>query len=169
MVEKQINEEFVSTHLQTVLTPDKCEAGAKFQQEAGDVPRQGLLDVALLRVLCQVEKVKDVRILERLAGEVGLRWRQSLPRRSAGLARPEYGLKVRDGASGSGVRARLGQQGWGARVVDQLARDLHLGFAHQPGETEREKSCGDAREHPAYQQFADHDGLRASGRGSIDA
>lgn len=54
MVEEQINKEFVSADFEPVLTCDKREASARFQQKPRNVPRQCLLDVALLRVLSQM-------------------------------------------------------------------------------------------------------------------
>jgi hypothetical protein len=70
MVEKQIDEKFVATHLQSELASDERKAGAKFHEEAPDVLRQCTLDVALLGVFCQTEKIEYVRILQGIASEV---------------------------------------------------------------------------------------------------
>ena len=63
VVEEQVDEEFVASHLQPILAPNKGEAGPKLQQEAGDVTDQGELDIALLRFISQAKKVEMIRVL----------------------------------------------------------------------------------------------------------
>jgi len=94
MVKEEINKEFIAADVQPVLAPDKRNAGARFKQEPRDVPRQRLLDVALLSVLRQVQKVENVWVFQRIPSKVGLGWRESF-------------LKIGDGASSSGVCASL--------------------------------------------------------------
>ncbi|HEY1215514.1 MAG TPA: hypothetical protein VGE93_17930 [Bryobacteraceae bacterium] len=75
MVEKQID---VAAHIQPVLAPHERESGAQFEEETRDVLGERALDVAFLGVLGQAKEVEDIRILERVAREIGLRWRQAL-------------------------------------------------------------------------------------------
>ena len=66
MIEKQVDEELVTRHLEPELPADEGEAGAELQQEAGDVRDQPALDLALFGLVAEAEKVEQVRVFERL-------------------------------------------------------------------------------------------------------
>lgn len=71
MIEQQVDEELVATHVQQYLSADEGEARTQFEQEIGDVLYQCLFDVAFLRFLAQAEKIEAVRIFQRLRGQIG--------------------------------------------------------------------------------------------------
>ena len=103
MVKQQVDEKLVSGHFKPVLPSDECEASAKFEQKARDVSRQRMFDIPFLRALGQTQKVKIYGILERVAGKVGLRRRQTIGKIRDGIALtfPQRGFR-------SASRARCG-------------------------------------------------------------
>ncbi|MNI70254.1 hypothetical protein D3C73_1260560 [compost metagenome] len=76
VIEQQVDEELVTTNIQQHLLADEGKACAQFQQELGDMLDQSVFDLTLLRIKRQAEEVEAVRIFQRLAGQVGLRFRQ---------------------------------------------------------------------------------------------
>ena len=66
MVEKQIDKELVAAaNFHSVLPPDECETGTKFEQEASDVASKHLFDIALLCIFGKPQKVENVWVLQR--------------------------------------------------------------------------------------------------------
>jgi len=51
----------------------KGKARTQLQQKIGDVLDQGALDITLMRIRSQAEKIKAIRIFEGLARQIGLR------------------------------------------------------------------------------------------------
>jgi hypothetical protein len=76
MIEEQVEREFFARHFQPVLSPDECEADAELDQEFLDVFEQSKLKFALPGAGVHREEVEDVRILQCLMCEIGLRRRQ---------------------------------------------------------------------------------------------
>lgn len=66
VVEQQINEELIATHIQENLLADERKTSAQLQHKVGDVFDQGIFYVALLRIQGQTEKIKTIRIFQRL-------------------------------------------------------------------------------------------------------
>jgi hypothetical protein len=73
MIEEQVEREFFARHFQPILSPDECKADAELDEEFLDVFEQSQLKFALARGGVEREEVEDVRIFERLPGEIGLR------------------------------------------------------------------------------------------------
>ncbi len=71
VVEEQIHLEFVTAHVQEHLPAHEGKAGAKFQQECGDMIDQSNFDLTLLRLVGEVQEVEPVRVFKRLASEIG--------------------------------------------------------------------------------------------------
>jgi len=61
VVEEQVREELVAAHLQADLAAHEGEADAHLHQRVADVEHHGPLDLALVRLLAEAEKVKYVR------------------------------------------------------------------------------------------------------------
>jgi hypothetical protein len=76
VIKKQVDEELVAGNLQPELPADKGKARAQFQQKARDVADQTVFDFPLVGVIAQAQEVKQVRVLERLAGQRRLGSRQ---------------------------------------------------------------------------------------------
>jgi hypothetical protein len=70
VIEKQINEKLVSADFEPILTADKCESRAQLQQKSGDVPHQGVFDVAFVGLVTKAEKIEQVWILQHLFGHL---------------------------------------------------------------------------------------------------
>jgi hypothetical protein len=52
---------------------EKSEPRPEFQEKPGDVPHEGVLDVALNGFLAEAEKLEHVGVLQGLDGELGVR------------------------------------------------------------------------------------------------
>ena len=74
VVEEQVDEELIPGDLQADLTPHEGETRPQFEQESGDVPDQGVFDVAFKGLVGEPEEVEVVGVLEDLGSEPGL-WR----------------------------------------------------------------------------------------------
>jgi hypothetical protein len=55
------------------LPPDESEAAAQFQQKAGDMPHQRVLDFALLRRVAQAQKVEQIGVFQRFVRQLRMR------------------------------------------------------------------------------------------------
>ena len=77
MVEQQIDVEVAVADVQVDLAADEGEALAEFQQEAFELMQEFGFQLPLVEGLFEREEVEDVRILEGLLHQVGLRRRQS--------------------------------------------------------------------------------------------
>ncbi len=77
VVEEQVDKELVAGHFQPELPPDKGKACPQFQQKAGDMANQTVLNLALVGIVAQTKEVKQVRVFQRLVGERGIRRWQS--------------------------------------------------------------------------------------------
>jgi hypothetical protein len=73
VVEEQIEEELLLADEKRLLAPIERESGAELEQELLDVVDQRLLQLALARILSQLEEVEDVGILHRLQRPLGIR------------------------------------------------------------------------------------------------
>ncbi len=76
MVEQQIDEKLVTTHIQQHLPADEGEASTQFQQKFSDVLDQRILDGTLTRFAAQAKKVEAIRVFQGFARQVRLRRRQ---------------------------------------------------------------------------------------------
>jgi len=76
VVEQQVEVEVLVAHIQAVLAADERESLAQFEQELLHVADKLRFEFALVERLGQREEVEDVRILERLLGQVRLRRRE---------------------------------------------------------------------------------------------
>ena len=72
-----MDEELIARQLQPKLPTDKREARTQFQQKTGDVTNQPALHFALICVDAQDEKIKQVRIFQRLLSQRRFSRRQS--------------------------------------------------------------------------------------------
>ena len=77
VMEKSGDEELIARCFQAKLPSDKREARTQFQQKTGDVTNQPALHFALMCVVAQVEKIKQVRIFQRLLSQRRFSRRQS--------------------------------------------------------------------------------------------
>src|SRR5262249_59038057 len=93
MVEEEIDVEVLASDVEVNLPADEGEANTELEEELLDVIDEGLLHLAFPCIVGDREEVEEVRILERLLSEVGLRGRQ------------------RAAAGGEGVSLPLGQAG----------------------------------------------------------
>lgn len=78
MVEKQINVKILLANLQMILPPHEGKALAKLEHEAGQVLDQGIFYGPFPGLLTQAQEVEDIRVFQALAGQVGIRNRQTL-------------------------------------------------------------------------------------------
>ena len=78
MVEQQVHVEVAVADLQEHLPADESESGPHLQQEALDVFHETLLELPFPARLGGAEEVEQVRILERLRGQIGVGRRQRL-------------------------------------------------------------------------------------------
>lgn len=78
MVEEQVEVVLLPPDLKRVLAADEGEAHAKFKEEVTDVRDERLVDLPFGGTGTEGEEVEDVRVLDRLPGEVELRGRQGL-------------------------------------------------------------------------------------------
>ncbi|GLK58251.1 hypothetical protein GCM10017624_04080 [Azotobacter vinelandii] len=68
--EQQVDEEFITAHIQQHLAADKGKTRPQLQQEFGDMFDQRMFDFPLLRFIGEAEKVKTIRVFQRFAGKV---------------------------------------------------------------------------------------------------
>ena len=101
--ELQVEEQEVEVEVLVVdhemhLTPDEREADAELQHEVAHVIEEPAFKIALLSIGAEGEEVEDVRILQRLLREIGVRWGQRHFEVRERLARTlvEAGLDLRD-------------------------------------------------------------------------
>lgn len=73
VIEKQIDEELLARYLETVLSADESEAGSELEQKSGNMPHQRVFDLSLLGLDPQPQEVEQLRVLQRLVREVGMR------------------------------------------------------------------------------------------------
>ena len=97
VVEQEVDVEVAVADFQVKLPADEGEALAEFQQEALKLVKEIRLQFPLVERLFQGEEVEDIRVLERLPGEVGLRSRQALLEVGDGLSLPAMGLRLDHG------------------------------------------------------------------------
>ena len=115
VVEQEVDVEVAIADFQVKLPADKGEALAEFRQEAFKLVKEIRLQLALVERLLQGEEVEDVRVLERLTGQVGLRSRQALDERPIGSWSHLETPSVKAGAMVSGgatkpIRAALAER-----------------------------------------------------------
>ena len=72
VIEKQVDEEFITPHVQQHLSAHECKAGTQFQQELGDMLDQRMLDGTLAGLAPEAQEIQAVRILQRFSGQVRL-------------------------------------------------------------------------------------------------
>jgi hypothetical protein len=70
---EQVDEKLVAAHIQQHLPPDERKARAQLQQEFGDMLHQGVFDRPLASLAAKPKKIQTVRVLQRLASQIGLR------------------------------------------------------------------------------------------------
>lgn len=63
MVEQQVDEKILAGHFQWHLPADIGKPGTEFEQEAGDMSRQGMFKIKLVRLVTDTEKVEKIGIL----------------------------------------------------------------------------------------------------------
>ena len=73
MVEKKIEVEFLAAHGEPVLAAHKCEPDAEFEKKLAPVVEQATLQIALVGIVAQGEKIEVVGIFGEVPREVGLR------------------------------------------------------------------------------------------------
>lgn len=66
MIEEQVNVKVTLTDLKMHLTTDERETGTELDQKPGDVLDKGALDLALMCLGADREKVEEIGVLERL-------------------------------------------------------------------------------------------------------
>ena len=123
VVKEQIEVKVVIADRQMHLPTHEGEPGAEFHQKFLDMIDQPGFEVAFDGVVVKGEKVEQVRVLERLLGQIGLRRRQRAGEIGDGLALTaiEIGFDLH-GEHGStpAMLQRLG------RVPEALIRIFHL-------------------------------------------
>lgn len=72
VVEEQVEKEVTFSDLEGHLPADIRKAGTQFQEEMGDMLNESCFQFSFVVVFGQGQKIKDIRILERLPGKVGL-------------------------------------------------------------------------------------------------
>jgi len=78
MIEKEIEEEILPAHLEVYLPPYEGEASAEFEQEPRDVLDESSFELKLSGFVANAEEVEAIRVLQALAGEIGLRLWEAL-------------------------------------------------------------------------------------------
>jgi hypothetical protein len=73
VVEQQVYEKLLASHIQEHLPSDEGKARAEFQQEVGDVLDQRGFDLPFLRLLAQTEEIEAIRVFEGFPGKIRLR------------------------------------------------------------------------------------------------
>ena len=76
MIEKKVKIEILTTDFEMVLATDKGETNTKFEQEFANMLKQGMLEIPLLCLFAQTEKIKGVRVFEKALCQIRLRRRQ---------------------------------------------------------------------------------------------
>ena len=72
VVEEEVDEELVAFDFQSELATDEGEARAQFQEEAGDMADEGILDVAFMRFIPEAEEIEVVGVFQNLCGKIGM-------------------------------------------------------------------------------------------------
>ena len=73
MVEKKIEVEFLAAHGEPVLAAHKCEPDAEFEKKLAQVVEQTTLQIALVGIVAEGEKIEVLWIFGDVPREVGLR------------------------------------------------------------------------------------------------
>jgi len=97
VVEQQVVIEIAVADFPVELPADKGEALPLFQQEAFDVAKEIRFELAFVEGLFKGQEIEDVRILECLAGQVGLRSRKALVEIGKSLSLPAMNLGLDHG------------------------------------------------------------------------
>ena len=73
VVEQQVDEEFVPADFKPELAADKGKARAQLQEEAGDMPDEGIFNIALVGFVAKAKKIEEIGVFEGLDGKPGLK------------------------------------------------------------------------------------------------
>jgi len=127
VVEEEIDVEVLAPDVEVNLPADEGEAYTELEEKLLDVVDEGLLHLAFPCIVGDREEVEEVRILERLLSEVGLRGRQRAAEVGEGLSLPlvQAGLDLeRQNRAAPAVRHGL------AEIEGASVRVTNLGEQH---------------------------------------